>query len=71
MMARGEEAGMRGGAEEEEKSEEEGGRVGKSLSVSGQVVYCPALVREEAGLFWDYITRITVMRSRWAPVVAD
>lgn len=55
------------------KGEEEGtvrGSLRKS-SICGQVGDCPSLAAEEAVLFWDYITRITVIRSRWAPVVTD
>lgn len=63
-------AAIEEGEDDEEEEGSLGGRLRKS-SVCGQVEDCPSLATEEAVLFWDYITRITVIRSRWAPVVTD
>lgn len=41
----------------------------ESVPVRVQVADCVSA--EEALPFWDYITRISVMRSRWARVVRD
>lgn len=38
---------------------------------SGGRLRTERLPTEEEALFWDYITGITVIRSRWAPVVTD
>lgn len=40
------------------------------MFICGQVEDCTSPAEEEA-VFWDYVTRITVIRSRWAPVVTD
>lgn len=44
---------------------------GTDASLRGQAEDGTSAHPEEEALFWDYITGITVIRSRWAPVVTD
>lgn len=58
--------------EEGEEEEEEGQCRSKSEEIPPSVVrfVLPSLERKPV-LFWNYITRITVIRSRRAPVLTD